>query len=299
MPHAPSSLLPVDEEAHARRPTAEPSRVTGKQEHGEIKPIVFVELDETSILHVVLAVGRLTQINLNGKVDHVAFSDFERFRFDYKDGMIFVSPGTKDAALVDWKKVRADLAIVLDDGRQCHFEFTVVDSSRPSHRVINVNAPPPRRVPTEAEIEARAAELRLALEEREREEARRLEEERRRRDEAFARAAAQPLTGTARRGPLEIGAGGPLEIDGSLYVRFAVTNRSKKLLPLTVTLTTANGQALPSQLHFPSRAAGPKETVTGLVVVSSGAVPAGVGLTLTIAAMGAKPVEYRFDKQGR
>jgi hypothetical protein len=290
---------PVDGEALKRRPTADAIRIAGKQAVGEVKPIVFVEMDDTSIFQVVLAVGRLTQINLNGKVDHVAFSDFERFRFDYKDGMLFVSPGTKDAALVDWRKVRTDLAVVLADGRQCHFECVVVDATQPSHRVINVNAPPPRRDLTEEEVASRAEAARRVAEARAAEDARKRDELIRMRDEVLARAATQPLTGRARRGPLEIAVGGPLEIEGRAYVRIAVTNRGKQPLPLTVSLGTSAGQSVPIGLSLPSAAVAPKETVLGLVEFAPASVPVGVSLALVVTAPGLKPVEYRFERQTR
>jgi hypothetical protein len=290
---------PIDEEAQAKRPTVEPVRITGRQTSGDVKPIVFVEMDDTSILQVVLAVGRLTQINLNGKVTHVAFSDFERFRFDYKEGMIFVSPGTKDASTVDWRKVRTDLAVVLADGRQCHFELVVVDPSRPSHRVINVNAPPARREPTPEELAAREDEARRAREAYEERESRRAEELRRVREETLARASSQPLVGRARRGPRAVAVGGPVEIDGRAYVRLAITNRGKSPLPLAVTIGTRGGAAVPLEVHFPTPAVGPKETLDGLAVFSPASAPIGVALTLFVAAPGVKPVEYRFGSERR
>jgi hypothetical protein len=290
---------PIDDDARERRPTAEPVRITGKQSPGEVKPILFVEMDESSILQAVLAVGRLTQINLYGKVNHVAFSDFERFRFDYKDGMIFVSPGTKEAALVDWKRVRTDLAVVMDDGRQYHFEFTVVDSSKPSHRVINVNAPPPRRDLTPEEIARVAEEARKVREAREAEEARAAEELRRSREEALARARALPLSARARRGPLEVAVGGPLEIDGRTYVRFAATNLRKAPLPLTVTVGNANGATVPVDLIMPAPAVGPRQTVEGLAVFSTADTNPAVPLSLFVSSPGAKTIEHPLTKEGR
>jgi hypothetical protein len=295
----PDAHRPVDVDAQAKRPTVEPTKITGKQALGDVKPIVFVEMDDTSILQIVLSVGRLTQINLNGKVVHVAFSDFERFRFDYKEGMIFVSPGTKDAAIVDWRKVRTDLAVVLADGRQCHFELVVVDPSRPSHRVVNVNAPPPRRDPTPEEIAAREEEVRRAREVVEQAEALQAEALRRRAEETLARATSQPLAGRARRGALDLSVGGPIEIEGRAYVRFRVTNRGKHPLPLTVSIGNKAGASVPLEVRLPVPAVGPKETVEGLASFSPASAPIGVALALFVATPGGRPVEYRFDRQRR
>jgi hypothetical protein len=213
--------------------------------------------------------------------------------------MIFVSPGTKDAAAVDWKKVRTDLAVVLADGRQCHFELVVVDPTRPSHRVVNVNAPPPRRDPTPEEIAAREEDLGKARREAEELAERQADELRRRREEALDLATRQPLVGRARRGPLDVSVGGPVEIDGKAYVRFAVTNRGKSTLPLTVTVGTTQGASVPIEVRLPTPAVGPKATLDGLAIFAPETAPIGVALALFVAAPGVKAVEYRFGEQRR
>jgi len=255
---------------------------------------VFVEMDESSIFQVTLAVGRLTQINLNGKVTHVAFSDFERFRFDYKDGMIFASPGTKDAALVDWRKVRTDLAVVLDDGRQYHFEFVVVDPSRASHRVVNVNAPPPRRALTAEEIEARLEAERSERERREAEISRKKAEEERARDEALGRAAAQPLVGRIRKGPFDLAVARPIQIDSKGYVRFSITNRRRSALPVTVSIGSSTGLTLPADVRLPMPIVGPKGTLEGIAIYEAEGAPPVASLSLFVTTPGEKPVELRL-----
>lgn len=291
----PDEFYRIDEDAAAERPTADPVVITGKQGAGQVKPIVYVAMGDTSILQCVLSPGRLTQLNLFGQVAHIAFSDYERFRVGYKEGIFFISPGSKDAALVEWKRVRADLAVIMEDGRQYHFEFSVVPADRPSHRVVNVNAPPPLREPTEAEL----AEIERKRSEAEAEARQRQQEAedlaRRKREEALERARDQPFAGKARKGALEIAASRPLAIDGRMYVKFSVTNHGKQPLAVSVGIGSGNASMFASEVLLVTPLVGPKQTVGGLLIFDEASAQSGLPVVATVSAPGTKPAELRLD----
>lgn len=291
----PDEFYRIDEDAAAERPTADPVVITGKQGAGQVKPIVYVSMGDTSILQCVLSPGRLTQLNLYGEVAHIAFSDYERFRVGYKEGIFFISPGSKDSALVEWKRVRADLAVIMEDGRQYHFEFSVVPSDRPSHRVINVNAPPPLREPNSEEL-AEIERRRLAAEaEAKRQQSEAEAEAKRKRQDALDRAMAQPFAGKARKGSLEIAASRPVASDGRMYVKFAVTNHGKQPLGVSVQVGSGNASMYASEVLLATPLVGPKLTVGGLLIFDESAVQPGLPLVVSVSAAGTKPAEFRLD----
>lgn len=290
----PDDFYRIDEEAEADRPTADPVVITGKQGAGQVKPIVYVTMGDTSILQCVLAPGRLTQLNLFGEVAHIAFSDYERFRVGYKEGIFFVSPGTKEAALIDWKKVRADLAVIMDDGRQYHFEFSVVAPDRPSHRVINVNAPRPLREPN-ADERAELERARLEQEEADKAEAARIEAEAARaRDEALTRARSAPLVGKARKGPFEVAASDPVRIGASLYVRVEIRNRGREPRPVTVSVGPGNAAIYAAEILLAVPVIERNQTATGIAIVDESAVADGQPFVVSVSSPGEKTVEVRL-----
>jgi len=296
-PDAADDFYVVDEDAEASRPTADPIEITGPQTPGTIKDIVYVHMNDTSIMRVITSPGRLTQINVFGDIGDVAFSDFERFRFDHKQGMIFLSPGTDGAALVDWKSVRADLVIILKETKQqFHFELVVVPPTQKSHRVINVNAPPPLREPTADELRVREEEARKVEEARKAEQQRLVEEARRKRDAAIAQANAAPLGAKQRRGQFEVAVSKPIVIDGKTYVKYTVTNRTKNAMAVGVSIALKGGSAVQSEILLASPLVPPKQTVGGLAIYVDPPQTTGLPVVLVLTVAGEKPAE--IDLQG-
>jgi hypothetical protein len=199
--------------------------------------VAHVTLDPDSVFTLVTGVGRGTMVVFPAALVKVEVMDLKRFRVSGHENRLWLSAGRQDTDLVDWRAVRTEVFVVLDDGSSFAFSVRVAAGrGEPHHTVVYAHAPGPE-APALAEAPPAAAApapapVAAARARRGRAEAAGRGAPDRREAELRARVAAVLAlpTGRARaKGALEVSASAPVPFGpGRAAAKLVIRNRSAR-----------------------------------------------------------------------